>query len=160
MKFKLKRLNFSGQKAAFYTVVIDGSSIAFKNFLDENMDNFQPELSRMLVKLNLMANKHGALDEFFKLNESSDDDEKVVAYYDDPEKHLRVYCVRMSEQLVVLGGGGQKKKGIIKWQHDRKLRKEAELIMSVSKLIDSRIENGHLGISADGLFFIGNLELN
>jgi len=107
-----------------------------------------------------MATKYGALDEFFKLRESSDDDEKVVAYYDEPDKHLRVYCVKMSDRLIVLGGGGQKAKRIIKWQQDKKLKKEAEFIMQISKLIDQKLRSGELGISDDGFSFIGNLELN
>lgn len=160
MKLKLKKLRFSDKKASFYTIVIDDSDTVFGKFLVENIEKFQPELSRMMTRINLMATKYGAIEEFFKLNESSDDDEKVVAYYDEPEKHLRVYCVRMSNRLVVLGGGGQKKKSIIKWQQDRKLRKEAEFIMSISKLIDSKMMSGDLAISPDGLHFIGNLELN
>lgn len=145
--------------ATFYTVTINDLPI-FGQFLDENIAKFQPELSRMITRLGLMATKYGALDEFFKLRESSDDDEKVVAYYDEPDKHLRVYCVKMSDRLIVLGGGGQKAKRIIKWQQDKKLKKEAEFIMQISKLIDQKLRSGELGISDDGFSFIGNLELN
>ena len=161
MKFKLVQLKkFCGEKASFYTILVDEGETLFGKFVTENTKDFQNELMNMVGRIKNMGCKNGATDNFFKLDESSDPiDDNVVALYDKPDKKLRLYCVKMSDNLIVLGGGGKKPHWVFKWQWDSKLKKEAEMIMNISKLINSRIEHGQLGISQDGLTFTGNLEL-
>jgi hypothetical protein len=161
VKFKLRRLEkLSGEKASFYSIISDSGDL-FSNFVSEYEDIYPNELLNILGRIKNMATKNGATDNFFKLEESSDRrDEKVVAFYDVPGKNLRLYCIKMSDNLIVLGTGGPKSKGIIRWQHDKKLRREIAKVMTVSKLIDIRIKHSKLTISPNHLFFEGNLELN
>jgi hypothetical protein len=108
-----------------------------------------------------MKNDYGASDNYFRSNESSDYHNKnVVALNDLPEARLRLYAVKLSSKLVVLGGGGPKPKGIRTWQHSAVLSREAHCVEGISALIDRRMNNGLLGISQDGLHFVGNLKLN
>ncbi|MEO6328959.1 MAG: hypothetical protein ABIO55_08505 [Ginsengibacter sp.] len=161
MKFTLKRLpQFCGDKASFYTVASNDTEL-FRSFLIENTKLFEAELLNILGRIKNMGMKNGATDNFFRLDESEDaNDEKVVAIKDLPSSKLRLYCVRMSDSLVVLGGGGPKPKNVFRWQDDLKLKKEAHKIMSVSNLIELKISHGKLKITDDGLSFQGDLQLN
>jgi hypothetical protein len=50
-----------------------------------------------------MGEINGATDNFFKTGESADPaDDKVMALYDKPGSRLRLYCVKISDQLIVL----------------------------------------------------------
>lgn len=162
MKFKLKKLSkLSGSKASFYTILCDKTDSLFGKFVRDNEKKFQGELLDILGRIKNMGTINGATDNFFKLDESEDrHDEKVVALYDKPNSRLRLYCVKLSDQLVVLCGGGHKPKGIIRWQAKADLAKEARLAMDISKLIEMNMEISKLSISSDGLHFIDNLELN
>ncbi|MBK6979124.1 MAG: hypothetical protein IPH28_20170 [Cytophagaceae bacterium] len=57
----------------------------------------------------------------------------VCALYDDPDRNLRLYCIRYGKQIVVLGGGGHKPKTIRALQEDEKLKQENYLIRNISK---------------------------
>jgi hypothetical protein len=161
VKLRLKKLlQFSGNKASFYTILVDGKA-KFRDFLIENEKKYEQEILQMMARFVAMGNKTGATDNFFKLEESANpDDEKVVCYYDIPDKNLRLFCIKMSDKLIVLIDGGPKPRYHIKWQHNPKLKKEGELTMIVSETIDKRIAQGLLDISCDELDFTGNLELN
>jgi hypothetical protein len=162
VKFRLKRLDqFCGGKASFYTVLINESELLFERFIKEYQKSYQMELLSIASRINTMKNETGALDSFFRLDESSDwNIKKVVALNDKPEACLRLYGVKLSNKLVVLGSGGPKPKGIIRWQQNTKLSREAHLFEGISEYIHTRMERGQLRISEDGLNFIGNLELN
>lgn len=161
MKFKIKKLGkFCGAKASFYSIVGDNMNL-FGNFLLENEKTFQAEVLNILGRIKNMADKSGAKETFFKPDESSDfRDEKVVAFYDIPDSNLRLFCIRLSEKLVIIGGGGHKSKSIIKWQQSRKLISEIHKVMAVSELLEKRMSHGNIRISADELFLEGDLELN
>lgn len=104
-----------------------------------------------------MANKTSALEVFFKLNEGLDADDKVAALYDVPDREMRLYCIRISEKIVILGGGAPKY--VRAWQHDLKLRNAVEEMMFISRLVHDKIDSGELYFSEDDLFFKGNLFL-
>ena len=145
--------------ASFYTF-IDNDKDAFGEFLSNNAQKYESELLGILGRLKNMGVKNGALRGYFKLDEASNNDEKIVCYYDVPDSKLRIFCIRFSVHLVVLCGGGAKPKTIISWQQSNVLRKAAESSMNVSKLIDTNIEKGLLNITANKLNFSGKLELN
>jgi hypothetical protein len=161
VKFRLKKLEkFSGEKATFYSIIADDQDL-FARFIDENIKIFSEELIQIAARIKTMGTKHGAIDIFFKLEESSEfRDEKVVAFHDIPESKLRLYCVKISDSIVILGGGGHKAKSIVRWQENLKLKKEAHLVMAVSELIELKLQQRKLSISGNNLAFIGDLKLN
>lgn len=163
MKIILQKINkFCGERASFYTVLIDDLTTPWGDFVVENKGAYLPELMQIAGRIKNMADVNGANEIYFKPDESSNPlDRKVVAFYDIPDSKLRLYCVKMSNNLVVVGGGGPKEKGLIRaWQQSRKLTREVELMMHVSALIDMKMASGELNISADNLHFTGNLRLS
>ncbi len=82
----------------------------------------------------------------------------VCALYDEPDRDLRLYCIRNGNVAIILGGGGLKE--VKAWQEDPKLSKEANAMIQVSEDIYQRIKEGDLRWSPDGKKLIGNLSFS
>ncbi len=150
---------FSGGEAKIYSVIPEGKEeTLFDNFIKDYKDIFRGEVKDILGTLHEIGHTTGARYSYFKHHEGKKGD-YVCALYDCPDKNLRLYCIRFSSCIVILGDGGQKKKEIIKWQQDKRLSKAAmEMIKyanDILKRLDSK--NGDLRISKDGMELEGNL---
>jgi hypothetical protein len=115
----------------------------------------------LLGRLRSMGNLTGILDEFLKLDESEDTQiaDDVCALFDDPAKEMRLFGIKISGQIFVVGGGGPKPKRIKKWQECLKLSKAARFMMAVSFAIRNGIKCGKIKISPDGMRLTGDLFL-
>lgn len=150
MEFEIVKI-LSGEFANFYTVRFeDEDNNLFENFILENKDNFAKELSEIKTRMQVMARKTGAREQFFKLNEGNPGD-GVCALYDNPGKNLRLYCIRYGSVAVILGNGGQKPKTIKALQESEKLTIENKLTRKISKAIDKARKDGLLEWSRDGM---------
>ncbi len=159
VKYRLVKLQaLSGKEASVYTVLLDNEQITlFDRFLLENKDEYQEELKSILERLISIANKVGAREQFFKQKEGSPGD-LVCALFDEPEKLLRLYCVRFGKSCILLGGGGPKRVRAL--QEDKKLTLENKWIRQVSLDIYNRMLNREIKWSEDGFQLIGNLNFN
>lgn len=160
MRAKLKRLErYSGEKASLYTVMVEAvdSTITtkFEQFLEKCRNTHQVALMDILRRLTSLGNMTGCTENFFKLNEGLNADDLVCALYDVPEANLRLYCIRLSDQITILGSGGPKTTRT--WQEDKDLEKEVHSMMDTSAIIRTKIRNGSLKISEDGLQLEGDL---
>jgi len=159
VKSKLVYLTrLSGDKASIYSIMTEKKVGTFLDHFiaDHSKDCFQ-DLLNILGRLKSMGNEVGALEPYFKLDEGLEWDDLVCAFYDIPDKHLRLYCIRISENIVIVGNGGPK--NVRTWQEDPKLSREVNEIMHYSKIIRTKLEDGSLRISEDGLKFEGDLML-
>ena len=121
----------------------------FENFIRENNKVFSDELVDLRNRLTVIANKTGARDQFFKINEGNPGD-GICALYDDPDKKLRLYCIRYGTVAIILGGGGEKSKKIKALQEDKKLKDENYLLRKISKGITKALKDGQIKWSGDG----------
>lgn len=141
-----------------YSAILDGETISlFARFLNENRTNFQSELSDLNQQLHAISNFTGAREEFFEKYEGNKSGEDIWALYDKKKKKLRLYFWRATSFALVLGGGGNKPKNIIKLKEDPKLLLEQTLIRQISQCVEKRIFEKELkwnGFKLDGnLFF-------
>lgn len=159
MKIKIIKIpQLSGDRCSVYSVAIDDADdTLFDLFLKENMNAHLSEIQNILSRIQTMGNKTGAREYFFKNYEGAFGD-GICALYDVSESKLRLYCIRYGSQIIVLGGGGVKKKNIRAFQEDDKLTDENYLLRNVAKVIKSNFRE-ELFISEDGLNFEGELEL-
>lgn len=157
--FRLVKMSgLSGGAASIYSVYPDGSDkSAFEKFLAENVANHEEELLSIISRLKSMGTVSGAREQYFKHNEGRPGD-LVCALYDEPGRLLRLYCIRMGNALVILGGGGPKT--VRAWQDDPKLSKEATKIIEISDLICERMQQREIYLSQDGMELIGNLNFS
>jgi putative component of toxin-antitoxin plasmid stabilization module len=159
MGFKIVRLaNFIGEEASIYSIFdeIDDSTL-LDRFIKENIVAFKSEILDIVKRLKTINTITGAKEYFFKLDEGLPGD-GVCALYDNPDSHLRLYCIRYGNSLVIIGGGGEKQKEIRTWQESEKLAKEANRMIGISKKITLRIKEREIEFEENGTKLTGNLE--
>jgi hypothetical protein len=149
---------FSGREAKVYSLILMGEDeTLFEMFVDEYKVEFKNEIKYILQTIFQIGHTTGARSSFFKQHEGKYGD-FVCALFDVPEKNLRVYCIRFGMVAVILGGGGEKAKGVRAWQDDEKLSKEANLMIEYAKDILQRMDEGDLYWSKDRTELQGNLK--
>ena len=156
MNFSLEKVGrLSGRQASVYAVVLEGEPYSvFESFLAEYQADYRAEIKDIIERLNVIGNKTGAREDFFKKFEGKFGD-LVCALYDDPDKKLRLYCIRFGGDFVILGGGGPKE--VAAWQDDPNLKHHAELMITVAKKIHRRFKEGDLHWTGDYKDIKGNL---
>jgi len=150
----IKRKKISGNKASVYSVQLDDGTDLFDRFLSENHNDYENDVKDILQRIRTMANKTGAQEHFFKTKEGSPGD-GVCALYDTPEKHLRLYCIRMGNSVIILGGGGLKSTQTL--QEDPKLKTENYLLRDISQYITENMNTKIIHFSDDELELIGDI---
>lgn len=160
MKSQLVRLSMcSGEMTSTYSILEDDKTTRFQKFLIEWHKDYEDKLLSFARTLRSISNSTGATDNFFKLNEGLSNEDLVCALYDEPEKEMRLYCIKFSEKILVIGGGGPKPKHIKRWQDDLKLTKEVTFMMDMSEIIRKKLMLGSLSYSENEMFFVGNKTL-
>ncbi len=159
MKYKLVKLHkFSGDEASIYTVYLEAEQqTLFDRFIAENAHVYQQELKNIVGRLKSIGTKVGAREQYFKQKEGKPGD-LVCALYDEPDKSLRLFCIRYGKLCVVIGGGGLK--NVDAWEDDPKLSIEATWMINVSKDIYDKMQEGELKWSADGFELEGDINFN
>ena len=157
MNFELKKIQeLSGNKCQIYSAVLEGESMSlFESFLATFYEDYTDEVQDIYDRLKFIGREGGARSQFLKMHEGTPGD-GVCALYDIPNKRLRLYCIVYGTVAVILGGGGIKRVRV--WQDDEFLRKHAELMIRISRIISLRIIEGDIKISDDG--FTGNIKIN
>lgn len=150
----------SGSKTTIYSVMMQGEETTlFDQFIRDNLITNRDEIRFILNRLQEIGHTTGARDIYFKHNEGKPGD-GVCALYDEPERDLRLFCIRYGSVAIILGGGGLKGEGIAAWQEDEKLTLEASHMIAISKAIIARIRDKELGWSVDGRQLTGNLNFS
>lgn len=101
-----------------FSICFDGSEISeFEKFLTEFKDNatYNKDFNVILLALSKIIDK-GALERFFRNEGRMNDNVKALAI---DSRKLRLYCLRISDQILILGNGGVKTTRT--YQEDNKL---------------------------------------
>ena len=158
MKYQIVEIkNLSGNQSKIYSIIPNNEEYTlFENFVIEYKVQFKDEIKDIYKRLKTIGHSTGARESFFKLKEGKPGD-LVCALYDMPEKNLRLYCIRYSSFVIILGGGGEKSNETRAWQDNEKLTLEATKMMDYSNHIYQRIKDQDLYWSPDGKELEGNL---
>ncbi|PQV60901.1 hypothetical protein CLV53_105167 [Sediminibacterium magnilacihabitans] len=145
--------------ASLYTVMFELAegeiTTKLDQFFQKYRDRYPEELMDIVRRLNSLGKETGCTENFFKLDEGLNPDDMVCALYDVPEINLRLYCIRLDDQLTILGDGGPK--ATRTWQEDANLKKEVHAMMDVSMVLRTKLKNGTIKRSANGLRLDGDL---
>ena len=101
-----------------FSICFDGSAESeFEKFLNEFKDNatYNRDFNVILLALSKIIDK-GALERFFRNEGRMNDNVKALAI---DSRKLRLYCLRISDQILILGNGGVKNTRT--YQEDSKL---------------------------------------
>ena len=90
-----------------FSICFDGSEVSeFEKFLNEFKDNatYNKDFNVILLALSKIIDK-GALERFFRNEGRMNDNVKALAI---DSRKLRLYCLRISDHILILGNGGVK----------------------------------------------------
>ena len=96
------------EKSGLFTICFEGESFTeFQKFILKGRENatLQPDLQKILNALQHMMNAMGFLDRYFRPEGKMRD--RVAALPIQSSK-LRLYCLRLSDSVLIVGNGGQK----------------------------------------------------
>ena len=101
-----------------FSICFEGSEVSeFEKFLNEFKDNatYNKDFNVILLALSKIIDK-GTLERFFRNEGRMNDNVKALAI---DSRKLRLYCLRISDQILILGNGGVKNTRT--YQEDSKL---------------------------------------
>lgn len=96
------------EKAGLFAICFEGESFTeFQKFIVKGHENatLQPDLQKILNALQHMMNAMGFLDRYFRPEGKMRD--RVAALPIQSSK-LRLYCLRLSDSVLIVGNGGPK----------------------------------------------------
>jgi hypothetical protein len=153
-RFQIVRLGTHNKRCQIYTIVKDGEDVSEAvKFLENPMNRASSDYTRLKTRLVKMKDRVGARIGFFKPEGYQHDlvnafvaSKKKRGYLDTND--LRWYCIRVSENCVVLGNGGVKHVG--KTQEDKHLMEKERDMRWVDQCIDAAFRNEELSTDNKG----------
>ena len=142
VKVRLKTIE-QNDNVGLFSIYFDGNSESeFEEFLLEFKDNatYNKDFNAILLALSKIIDK-GALERFFRIEGKMND--HVSALSIDSRK-LRLYCLRISDQILILGNGGVKLSRT--YQEDEKLSGYVMDLQTFDKVLLKAQKNGTVTI--------------
>jgi hypothetical protein len=140
------------EKANFYTLHFEGKDICetdefISRFINDLL--YQKDLSTIVYWLKKMGEEMGTLERYFRPEKGA----KAIPIY---SSRLRLYCIRLSDQSLIIGNGGIKTSQKIQDSPDAFLH--FNTIITLDKIIKKRRNSGQ--ITVDGRNLSGNLNFD
>lgn len=105
MKAKLQSVAET-EKASLFSICFEGESYTeFQKFISAHKDTYSRELGIILTAIERMLNASGFLERYFRPEGKMRD--RVCALPIESGK-LRLYCLRLSDNILIAGNGGVK----------------------------------------------------
>ena len=99
---------FEGEKTAFYTIQEEAGDRTLVWFYDFLLKIEPKDAEQMKSLLQHIANKYGAKSVFFRHEGAADALPSVHVGFVEPDARLRLYCMRLNDNAVILFNGGYK----------------------------------------------------
>lgn len=142
------------QKATLYSISFekDGTT-EFEKFVSEFEMNAQYnyDYQRIIAALQIILNR-GALERFFRPEGKINDNVHAIPI---EGSKLRLYCLRISEQIIILGNGGVK--STKKYQDEPKLYGYVIDLQRFEKILKENIEKGYISVHEKELIGTDNI---
>ena len=127
------------ENAEIFSIKINGNTnTELQKFLialkDVNDEHLQSDLRQIMISLTEIA-QHGAKEYFFRPEGKMKDRVCAIPLLTIPRKRskgtLRLYCIRISDKLLITGGGGIKTTRT--YNEDKTLSKHVETLQKIDK---------------------------
>ncbi|MGK9367943.1 hypothetical protein ACSSWA_03485 [Melioribacter sp. Ez-97] len=161
MKFSIIIVK-KGKKGIIYSLKYNQNDYSeYDNFIYQYRDINPSGVQTIDILLHKMVNKFGIRENSFK--RESPPDYRVYRILNDRDEEkklplLRLYCIKLSNLAIIIGGGGIKDESKHKLIENPELNDICNFLIKLDKIIDDRIKNKEIFIKDDGL--IGNLEFD
>ena len=137
------------EKADVFSIRLNGNvRTETEEFLIEYKDTaslrLKKDLDSILTSINGIGNE-GALESFFRPEGNFSDRVCAMPLLTSSRRKdkcgtLRLYCIRMSDSLLILGGGGEKKTRT--YEEDPTLLEKVRTLQSIDKVLTDMEEDG------------------
>ncbi len=111
--------------------------------------NYDEDIDTIIAWLDRIG-ESGALERYFRYEGRFGDGVSAIPI---ETSNLRLYCIRLSDKILIFGNGGVK--DCATWQDSETLSDYVEMLVDTSRFISSRLSNGTLYIVDKDI--IGNL---
>lgn len=139
---KLKTIE-QNESVSLFSICFDSNDLSeYEDFLMKFKDNSELnyDFQRILLALEKIID-HGALERFFRIEGKMNDHVSALAI---DSRKLRLYCLRISDQILILGNGGVKNTRT--YQEDQELSGYVMDLQRFDKLLKQLEENGNITI--------------
>lgn len=152
MKFEIvEQTDLSGRKTRIYSIILHGEEATlYEKFFQEYFNEFPSEITDLDERLIAIGNTTGLRDHHYKTNEGAPGD-GIGAFFDNPDRKLRLYFIAFGKVAIVLGGGGPKEKEMRAFQESSKLTDENYLLRKIAVILTKAIREKRLTVTEDGL---------
>lgn len=126
--------------AGLFTICFEGDDVTeFQKFIEKFKEDAtrKEELSVILTAINRMLNASGFLERYFRPEGKMGD--HVVALPVERTK-MRLYCLRMSDSVLIVGNGGIKRTKT--YEEDESLNGYVITLQKLDKLLNHAIKSG------------------
>ena len=138
---------------SLYTITFENDELSeFEKFMEKFRDNatLQRDYQMILLALEKITS-HGALERNFRPEGKMNDD--VVALPIEKSR-LRLYCLRLTDKILILGNGGEKNTKT--YEESEELKGYVMDLQKFDALLKSYIRNGEIEIEETKLVGIEN----
>lgn len=138
---------------SLYSICFDGSNISeYEDFLMKFKDNstLNLDFQRIIVALEKIIDR-GALERFFRIEGKMNDRLSALSL---DSRSLRLYCLRISDQILILGNGGVKTTRT--YEEDETLSGYVMDLQQFDELLKQAQKNGSITIEKNMIVGIEN----
>ncbi|MDD6003922.1 MAG: hypothetical protein PUC50_17225 [Bacteroidales bacterium] len=138
--------------ASLYTITFDDGVSEFEKFINKFKDNatLQRDYQLILLALEKIA-LNGALERYFRPEGKMNDG---VGALPITKSKLRLYCLRLTDKILILGNGGEKNTKT--YEESEELKGYVMDLQKFDSLLKSYIRNGEIEIEETRLIGIEN----
>lgn len=130
------------ETAGLFSICFEGDSFTeFQKFITKYKDSYSKDLNIILAAINNMLNASGFLERYFRPEGKMSDD--VYALPLESGK-LRLYCLRMSDSVLIAGNGGVK--DVKRYQDSTELNGYVISLQKLDKALKIAIKKGNITI--------------
>ncbi len=136
----------------FYSIHLDENELSeLENFFEKFPEgsDYDDEIDTIIAWIDRIG-VNGALERYFRYEGRFGDGVTAIPI---ETSNLRLYCIRLSDKILIFGNGGIK--DCASWQQSETLSGYVEILLDTSRFISSRLSNGTLYIVDKEI--IGNL---
>lgn len=138
---------------SLYSICFDGNNVSeYEDFLMKFKDNstLNQDFQRIIVALEKIIDR-GALERFFRIEGKMNDRLSALSL---DSRSLRLYCLRISDQILILGNGGVKTTRT--YEEDETLSGYVMDLQQFDELLKQAQKNGSITIEKNMIVGIEN----
>lgn len=144
------------EKAGLFTIIFEGEGMSeFDNFYNKFINDAErsTDLQQILTQIDLMLNVRGFTERNFRPEGKMGDNVVAIPVY---KNSLRLYCLRLSDSVLIVGNGGVKRTQ--KVEEDNILNGYVISLQKLDALLKADIKRGLVRIEKTEIIGVDNKE--